>query len=155
MLLVIRYTLRTGSLSVPSPSLQDIYLLSYDPYGPAGNLVGKPYKKNPVWGPNASSDRDGKTRAALLKKRTDRCWFAPSEQFQKTQRSCDRILIDWVRSGRKVKYLALGQDARTSPCFPARPSSLYFSGKLPTFPSPKPTFCQKWEVSVNVGWGEG
>ena len=36
--------------------------------------------------------------------------------------------------------------------------SLYVSGKLPTYPSPKPTFCPKWEVSVKcwlrggVGW---
>ena len=29
------------------------------------------------------------------------------------------------------------------------------SGKLPTYPSPKSTFCPKWEVSVNVGLGEG
>ena len=33
--------------------------------------------------------------------------------------------------------------------------SLYVSGKLPTYPSPNPTFCLKWEVSVNVGLGEG
>ena len=33
--------------------------------------------------------------------------------------------------------------------------SLYVSGKLPTYPFPKPTFCPKWEVSVNVGLGEG
>ena len=26
---------------------------------------------------------------------------------------------------------------------------------LPTYPSSKPTFCPKWEVSVNVGLGEG
>ena len=32
---------------------------------------------------------------------------------------------------------------------------LYVSGKVPTYPSPKPTFCPKWEVSVNVGLGEG
>ena len=32
---------------------------------------------------------------------------------------------------------------------------LYVSGKLPTYPSPKPTFFPKWEVSVNVGLGEG
>ena len=24
-----------------------------------------------------------------------------------------------------------------------------------TYPSPKPTFCHKWEVSVDVGLGEG
>ena len=36
--------------------------------------------------------------------------------------------------------------------------SLYVSGKLPTQPSPKPTFCLKWELSVKfwlrggVGW---
>ena len=35
------------------------------------------------------------------------------------------------------------------------PGSLYVSGKLPTYPSPKPTFSPKWEVSVNVGLGEG
>ena len=29
------------------------------------------------------------------------------------------------------------------------------SRKLPTYPSPKPTFCPKWEVSVNVSLGEG
>ena len=29
------------------------------------------------------------------------------------------------------------------------------SGKLPTYPSPKTTFCLKWEVSVNIGLGEG
>ena len=33
--------------------------------------------------------------------------------------------------------------------------SLYISGKLPTYPTPKPTFCPKWEVSVNVHVGEG
>ena len=30
-----------------------------------------------------------------------------------------------------------------------------FAGKLPTYPSPKPSFCPKWEVSVNVSLGEG
>ena len=33
----------------------------------------------------------------------------------------------------------------------ARFSRLYVSGKLPTYPSPKPTFCPKREESVNVG----
>ena len=33
--------------------------------------------------------------------------------------------------------------------------SLYISGKLPTYPSPKPTFCLKWKVSVDVGIEEG
>ena len=32
--------------------------------------------------------------------------------------------------------------------------SLYLSGKLPTYPSPKPTFCPTLELSVNVGLGE-
>ena len=31
----------------------------------------------------------------------------------------------------------------------------YVSGNLPTYPSPKLTFCLKWELSVNVGLGEG
>ena len=29
------------------------------------------------------------------------------------------------------------------------------SGKLPTYPSPKATICPKWQLSVNVGLGEG
>ena len=33
--------------------------------------------------------------------------------------------------------------------------SLYVYGKLPTYPSPKPPFCHKWEVYVNIGLGEG
>ena len=33
--------------------------------------------------------------------------------------------------------------------------SVKVSGKLLTYPSPKPTFCLKWEVSDNVGLGEG
>ena len=35
--------------------------------------------------------------------------------------------------------------------------SLYISGKLPTYPSPKPTFCPKRKVGVDVdvGIGEG
>ena len=33
--------------------------------------------------------------------------------------------------------------------------SIQVSGKLPTYPSPKPSFCPKWEVSVNVSLGEG
>ena len=30
-----------------------------------------------------------------------------------------------------------------------------FLEKLPNYPSPKPTFCPKWEVIVHVGLGEG
>ena len=33
--------------------------------------------------------------------------------------------------------------------------SSYVSGKLPTYPSPKPSLCPKFEVSVNAGLGEG
>ena len=32
---------------------------------------------------------------------------------------------------------------------------LYVSGKLPTYPSPDPTFCPKGNVRVNVGLWEG
>ena len=33
--------------------------------------------------------------------------------------------------------------------------ALTVSGKLSTYPSPKPTVCPRWEVSVNAGLGEG
>ena len=32
---------------------------------------------------------------------------------------------------------------------------LYVSGKLTTYPSPKPTFCLKWELSINVDLSKG
>ena len=32
---------------------------------------------------------------------------------------------------------------------------IWVSGKLPTYPSPKPSFCPKREVSVNVSLGKG
>ena len=38
---------------------------------------------------------------------------------------------------------------------PKRARPIKVSGKLLTYPSPKPTFCPKWEVSVDVGLGEG
>ena len=33
--------------------------------------------------------------------------------------------------------------------------SIYISGKMTTYPSPEPTFIPKWEISVNVGLGQG
>ena len=44
---------------------------------------------------------------------------------------------------------------RPTPCEQSLGGSLYVSGKLPTYPSLKATFCSKWEVSVNVGLREG
>ena len=38
---------------------------------------------------------------------------------------------------------------------PTKPGSIKVSGKLPTYPSPKPSFCPKWEASINVTLGEG
>ena len=64
----------TYLLSVlPVPLSKNVYyrVLSYDWYGPARNVVGNPY---------ASIDRAGKTRTALLEKRTVWCGFAPSEK---------------------------------------------------------------------------
>lgn len=46
-------------------------------------------------------------RFNLLEKRTDRCGFARSEKFENTTGSCDKMLIDRVRSGLMGKYLAL------------------------------------------------
>ena len=33
--------------------------------------------------------------------------------------------------------------------------TIQVTGKLPTYPSPKPTFCRKSETSVSVDLGEG
>ena len=33
--------------------------------------------------------------------------------------------------------------------------SITVSGKLSTYPSPKPAFCPKWKESANVGLREG
>ena len=43
-----------------------------------------------------------------------------------------------------------------SPCLSdALADQLRFSEKLPTYPSPKPSFCPKWGVIVNVSLGVG
>ena len=39
--------------------------------------------------------------------------------------------------------------------FKTNPVGIVFLLLLPTHPSPKPTFCPKWKVRVNVGLGEG
>ena len=62
-------------------------------------------KKSPVWWPYASSDRGRKTRTALLEKGVRNEANAAINAFSlrqknfKTQRSYDKMLIDWVRSG--------------------------------------------------------
>ena len=50
-------------------------------------------------------------------------------------------------SARKVRTLLYGENLPSG--------SLHVSEKLPTYPSPKPTFCLNWKLSVNVGLGEG
>ena len=35
-----------------------------------------------------------------------------------------------------------------------KPDQFRFLENLPTYPSPKPSFCPKWKVSVNVSVGE-
>ena len=77
-------------------------------------------KKSPARGPYASSDRGRKTRTALLEKgvrneaNAAMNAFSLRQKNSKTQRSYDKMLIDWVRSGRKWRYLVLSLDARTS-----------------------------------------
>ena len=60
-------------------------------------------------------------RRALLENLTDRCGLL-RQKNSKTQRSEDKMRIDWVSSGQTEKYFALGQDARTS----RRPRAKYF-----------------------------
>ena len=52
-------------------------------------------------------------------------------------------------------YVVLFTHARASIKILIRYESLYVSENLPTYPSPKPTFCPKWEVRVNVSLGRG
>ena len=58
--------------------------------------------------------------------------------------------MDWnmKNSGQRLQVLILR--LQKSP-----KNDRYVSGNLPTDPSPKLTCCLKWEVSVNVGLGEG
>ena len=77
-------------------------------------------KKSPVWGPYTSSDRGRKTRTVLREKgvrnevNAAMNAFSLCEKKLKTQRSYDKMRIDWVGSGRTWRYLVLKQDARTS-----------------------------------------
>lgn len=67
------------------------------------NIIGKPYEKKSRTGQVIGG---GKTRTALLERRTDPRRFASSEKFKK--------MTELGRSGRE-KYLALGQDALHGP----------------------------------------
>ena len=77
-------------------------------------------KKSPARGPYASSDRGRKTRTALLEKgvrneaNAAMNAFSLRQKNSKTQRSYDKMLIDWVRLGWTWRYLVLSLDARTS-----------------------------------------
>ena len=85
---------------------------------------------------------------------------------KKKQWSYDKMLIDWVRSGRTGKYLALGQDARTSSqkYFPFRPSHSgnkytlceknYNNKHLMTGPKKNNEFCFPETLSVFRGEAE-
>ena len=64
--------------------------------------------------------------------------------------------------GASVHRLAHGSEMRDDPLRSTpiwnpgrRCISLYISGKLPTYLSPKLTFCPKWEVMLITGVGEG
>ena len=63
-------------------------------------------KESPVLGSYVSSDRSRKTRTALLEKGVRNEATAAMNAFSlrlknsKTQRSYDKMLTDWVRSGR-------------------------------------------------------
>ena len=108
---------RTFSLLVVS-NLQHYHMSHTAPR--AISLENHMTKKSPVWGPYASSDRGRKTRTALLEKgvrneaNAAMNAFSLRQKNSKTQRSYDKMLIDWVRSGRTWRYLVLSVDARTS-----------------------------------------
>ena len=70
------------------------------------------------------------------------------------------VIYFWARVSTNKDWLIACLKPRNSvelkkaePCT-LRPKD-FVSGKLPTYPFPRPTFCPKWEVSVNVGLGEG
>ena len=72
------------------------------------NIIGKPYeKKDPYEGRTGQVIGSGKTRTALLERRTDRRRFASSEKFKND---------DWVRLVRAGKTVGSrsGRTARTS-----------------------------------------
>ena len=59
----------------------------------------------------------------------------------------------WVRCD--ILLLFLASTYFFSGCKHVCFESIQVSGKLPTYPSPKPSFCPKREVSVNANLGEG
>ena len=77
-------------------------------------------KKSHAWGPYAFFCLYHLTCKALLGKglrneaNAAMNAFSLCQKNSKTQRSYDKMLIDWVRSGRTWRYLVLSLDARTS-----------------------------------------
>ena len=70
--------------------------------------------------------------------------FVPCDNFMLRARSIARKLK--LKGAIKIEIIQLLSE---------KYGSFYIPGKLSTYPSLKPTFCPKWEVSVNVGFGEG
>ena len=68
--------------------------------------------------------------------------------------SIKQVCLNLLLSKEQTKYDITTENTKHTECRRII-GSLNVSGKLPTFPSPKPKFCLKWEVSVNAGLGEG
>ena len=92
--------------------------LSYDPHSPAHLKHTLERKKFLYEGCTRQGDRSGKkTHAAVLEvhmtpqKQCETIFLLQSVFWKEW--SYDKMLIVWMRSVRKGKYLALGQDART------------------------------------------
>ena len=73
------------------------------------------------------------------------------------QRLMTQTMAEKQKLINQLAVLAVFPSRKVVSCFPNDlfGTPLCVSGNLPTYPSPQLTFCPKWEVSVNVGLGEG
>ena len=111
-----------------------IILLIIGPVRPCERFLCKTIDDSPVWGPYAFA-RAGPEKAVRPHYISVRPRVFKLQENLSPNWSYDKILIDYVRSGRMEKYLALGHRARTSlrsvptswpraKYFPIRPSRL-------------------------------
>ena len=66
--------------------------------------------------------------------------------------SIKQVCLNLLLSKEQTKYDITTENTKHMECRRII-GSFNVSGKLPTFPSPKPKFCLKWEESVNAGRG--
>ena len=84
-----------------------VILIIMETVQPPAQFCWKTLSKSLVWGSYPWSDKAGKNTYCPARKAYWSMQVRSVRKVKKTQQSCDKLLIDWVRSGWTGKYLVL------------------------------------------------